>query len=123
MSFKIRRIVKLLDSNAFWIRLRIVRYKFVKYRFVRYTHRFVRSPVSILFLSIVSSRRLQDMSSRHFQDMSSRCLEDRSSRRLQLFVYKGAMPMFYFYIMYVLLLRSIIFTWCYVNGNSLRNAG
>ena len=35
---------------------------------------------SILFVSIVSSRRLQDMSSRHLQDMSSRRLQDMSSR-------------------------------------------
>ena len=55
----------------------------MKYSFVRYIFRFVRSPVSILFLSIVSSRRLQDMSSRHLQDMSSRRLQDMSSRRLQ----------------------------------------
>ena len=55
----------------------------MKYRFVRYTFRFVRSPVSILFLSILSSRRLQDMSSRRLQDMSSRHLQDMSSRRLQ----------------------------------------
>ena len=57
------------------------------------------SPVSILFVSIVCLRRLQDMSSRHLQgmssrrlqdmpsrclqDMSSRCLQDMSSRRLQ----------------------------------------
>ena len=34
------------------------------------------SPVSILLVSIMSSRRLQDMSSRHLQDMSSRRLED-----------------------------------------------
>ena len=33
------------------------------------------SPVSILFPSIASSRRLQDMSSRHLQDMSSRRLQ------------------------------------------------
>ena len=31
---------------------------------------------SILFVSIVSSRRLQDMSSRHLQDMFSRLLQD-----------------------------------------------
>ena len=38
---------------------------------------------SILFVSIVSSRRLQDMSSRYFQDMSSRRRQDMSWRRLQ----------------------------------------
>ena len=38
---------------------------------------------SILLVSIMSSRRLQDMSSRHLQDMSSRRLQDKSSRRLQ----------------------------------------
>ena len=55
------------------------------------------SPVSTLFVSIKSSRRLQDMSSRRLQDMSSRrlqnvfsvtifCFQDvlkTSSRRLQ----------------------------------------
>ena len=53
-------------------------------------YRFVRSPVSILFLSIVSSRRLQDMSSKHLEDKSSRRLQDgfsvtffRLLRRLQ----------------------------------------
>ena len=55
----------------------------MKYRIARYIFRFVRSPVSILFLFIVSSRRLQDMSSRHLQDMSSRRLQDMCSRRLQ----------------------------------------
>ena len=33
------------------------------------------SPVSILLVSIMSSRRLHDMSSRHHQDMSSRRLQ------------------------------------------------
>ena len=55
----------------------------VKYRFVRYIFRFVSSPASILFLSIVSSRCLQNMPSRQLQDMSSRGLQHRSSRRLQ----------------------------------------
>ena len=41
------------------------------------------SPASILFVSIKSSRDLQDTSSRHHQDMSSRHLQDMSSRRLQ----------------------------------------
>ena len=35
------------------------------------------------FVSIMSSRRLQDMSSRRLQAMSSRRLQDMSSRRLQ----------------------------------------
>ena len=48
----------------------------MKYRIARYIFRFVRSPVSILFLFIVSSRRLQDMSSRYLPDMSSRRLQD-----------------------------------------------
>ena len=39
-------------------------------------------PVSIFFVPIVSSRRLQDMSSRHLQDMSSRRLQDMSSRHV-----------------------------------------
>ena len=39
-------------------------------------------PVSILFVSIKSSRRLQGMSSRHLQDMSSRRLQDNSSRHV-----------------------------------------
>ena len=34
------------------------------------------SPVSISFLSIVSSRRLQDMPSKHLEDKSSRRLQD-----------------------------------------------
>ena len=34
------------------------------------------SPVSILYVSIKSSRGLQDMSSRHLQDMSSRRLQN-----------------------------------------------
>ena len=33
------------------------------------------SPVTILFVSIMSSRRIQDMSSRHLQDMPSRRLQ------------------------------------------------
>ena len=41
------------------------------------------SPVSILFVPIVSSRRLQDISSRHLQFISSRRLRYMSSRRLQ----------------------------------------
>ena len=41
------------------------------------------SPVSILFISIKSLRRLQDMSSRRLQDMSSRRLQEMSSRRLE----------------------------------------
>ena len=48
------------------------------------------SPVSILYVSIKSSRGLQDMFSRHLQDMSSRRLQDvfsvtifRLPRRLQ----------------------------------------
>ena len=36
-----------------------------------------------MFVSEISSRRLQDMSSRHLQDMSARHLHDMSSRRLQ----------------------------------------
>ena len=39
--------------------------------------------VSIFFVSITSSKRLQDMSSRHLPDMSSRRLQDMSSGRLQ----------------------------------------
>ena len=72
-----------------WI-VRIVRYRFVKYRFVRYTFGFVKSPVNILFLSIVSSRRLQDMSSRRLQEVFQTCLQEvfsvtifRHRRRLQ----------------------------------------
>ena len=72
----ILKIEMMLEFHAFWIRLKIVRYRFLKYRFVRYTYRFVRSPVSILFLFIVSSRRLQGMSSRLLQDMPSRRLQD-----------------------------------------------
>ena len=34
------------------------------------------SPVSVLFVSIMFSRRLQDMSSKRLQDMSSRRVED-----------------------------------------------
>ena len=48
---------------------------------------------SISFLSIVSSRRLQDMPSKHLEDKSSRRLQDvfsvtffRLSRRLQDFL-------------------------------------
>ena len=40
-------------------------------------------PVSILFVSIKSSRRLQSMSPRYLQDMSSRHLQDMSSRLFQ----------------------------------------
>ena len=52
--------------NAFWIRLRLVKYRFVRYRFVRYLFRFLSRPwfdtdilVNILFISKTSSRRLQ----------------------------------------------------------------
>ena len=87
LSSKIRRILTWWDLiDAFWIRLRIVKDRFVKYRFVRYTFRFVRyrfPRVSILLVSIMSSRRLPDMSSRHLQDMSSRRVQDMPSRRLQ----------------------------------------
>ena len=38
---------------------------------------------SILLVSIMSSRRLQDMSSRHLQGISSRRLQEMSSRCLQ----------------------------------------
>ena len=41
------------------------------------------SPVSILFVSIISSRRLQDIFSRCLKETSSRCLQNMSSRRLQ----------------------------------------
>ena len=41
------------------------------------------SPVSILFVSIISSRCLQDMSWRHLQDMSSRHIQDISSGRFE----------------------------------------
>ena len=41
------------------------------------------SPVSILFVSVMSSRRLQDMSSRHLQNMSSRHVFKISWKHLQ----------------------------------------
>ena len=73
LSSKIRRILTWWDLiDAFWIRLRIVKDRFVKYRFVRYTFRFVRyrfPRVSILLVSIMSSRRLPDMSSRRLPEV------------------------------------------------------
>ena len=76
--------------NAFWIRLRLVKYRFVRYRFVRYLFRFLSRPwfdtdilVNILFISKTSSRRPQRNNFwpsktpwRHLANTSWRRLED-----------------------------------------------
>ena len=93
MSFKIDKYRNYwVLINAFWIRLR-----FVKYRFVRYWFRFLSRPwintdilVNILFISKTSSRRLQcnnflssKTSSRHLEDVLQKRLEDVFKTYLQ----------------------------------------
>ena len=78
--------------NAFWIRLRIVRYSFVKYRLVRYTFRFVKSRdkyTDIPTKDFVCLHKIFKRPSRHVFKTSSRRLQRNnfsssktSSRRL-----------------------------------------
>ena len=79
--------------NAFWIRLRVVRYRFVKYRLVRYTFRFVKlrdkytdipSKYFVCLHKIFKrcSRNVFKTSSRHVFKTSSRHVFMTSSRHV-----------------------------------------